>query len=104
MVGKKLPAAVATSALLVGVLLAPSVAQAQRGGGGGAMGRGGGGGGGNGATMGRGTANGRPAMVQQSPGRQWSGNQWSGQQWSPNHNHFVGRPFFSPFLTPLLTP
>jgi Domain of unknown function (DUF4124) len=86
MVGKKLPAVVATSALLVGVLLAPSVSQAQRGSGG--------------AAMGRGTANGRPAMVQQSPGRQWSGNQWSGQQWFHNHNHFVGRPFFRPFVRP----
>jgi hypothetical protein len=102
MASKKLPAVVATSALLVGVLLAPSAAQAQRGGGA-AMGRGGGGG--NGAAMGRGAANGRPAVVQQSPGRQWSGNQWSGnqwsgQQWSHNHNHFVGRPFFKPFVRP----
>jgi hypothetical protein len=97
MVSKKLPAVVATSALLVGVLLGPSVAQAQRGGGA-AMGRGGGGG--NGAAMGRGAPNGRPAVAQQAPGRQWSANQWSGQRWSHNHNHFVGRPFFKPFVRP----
>jgi hypothetical protein len=90
MVSKKLPAVVATSALLVAVLLAPSAAQAQRGGGGR-----GSGGGGNGAAMGRGAANGRPAVTQQAPGRQWSGNQWS-----HNHNHFVGRPFFKPFVRP----
>jgi hypothetical protein len=90
MVDMKLPALVATSALLVGVLLAPSAVQAQRGGGG--AGRGGGGGG-NGAAMGRGAVNGRPAVAQQGPGRQWSGNQWS-------HNHFVGRPFFRPFVRP----
>jgi Domain of unknown function (DUF4124) len=95
MVNMKLPALVATSALLVGVLLAPSAVQAQRGGGG--AGRGGGGG--NGAAMGRGAVNGRPAVAQQGPGRQWSGNQWSGNQWS--HNHFVGRPFFRPFVRPL---
>jgi Domain of unknown function (DUF4124) len=89
MLSKKLPAVIATSALLVGVLLAPSAAQAQRGGGRGS------GGGGNGAAMGRGAANGRPAVTQQqAPGRQWSGNQWSG------HNHFVGRPFFRPFVRP----
>ena len=104
MVSKKLPAVVATSALLVGVLLAPSAAQAQRGGGGAAMGRGSGGGG-NGVAMGRGGANGRPAVAQQAPGGQWSGNQWSGNQWSGNqwfhnHNHFVGRPFFKPFVRP----
>jgi len=91
MVSKKFQAVVAIGALLAGVLLAPSVVQAQRGGGGGR-----GGGGTNGAVMGRGAANGRPAMVQQAPGRQWSGNQWSG--WSHNHNHFVGRPFFRPFF------
>jgi hypothetical protein len=90
MVDMKLPALVATSALLVGVLLAPSAVQAQRGGGG--AGRGGGGGG-NGAAMGRGAVNGRPAVAQQGPGRQWSGNQWS-------HNHFGGRPFFRPFVRP----
>src|SRR4030095_2741469 len=98
MVSKKLPAVVVTTVLLAGVLLAPSAAQAQRGGRGG-------GGGGNGAGMGRGAANGRPAVAQQAPGRQWSGNQWSGNQWSghqwsSNHNHFVGRPFFKPFVRP----
>jgi len=92
MVSKKLPAVVAVSALLVGALLAPSAAQAQRGGGAGA---------GNGAGMGRGVANGRPAVAQQAaPGRQWSGNQWAGNQWSHNHNHFVGRPFSKPFVRP----
>jgi hypothetical protein len=97
MVSKKLPAVVAVSALMVGLLVAPSAVQAQRGGGGGR----GGGGNGAGAGMGRGVANGRPAVAPQAvPGRQWSGNQWSGNQWSHNHNHFVGRPFFKPFVRP----
>ena len=103
MVCKTPSAVLAISAILVGVLVAPSAVQAQRGGGGGAgMGRGGGG---NGPATGRGVANGRPAVAQQAPGRQWSGNQWSGNQWSGNqwshnHNHFVGRPFFKPFVRP----
>jgi hypothetical protein len=104
MVCKTPSAVLAISVLLMGVLVAPSAVQAQRGGGGGAgMGRGGGGG--NGPATGRGASNGRPGVAQQSPGRQWSGNQWSGHQWSGhqwshNHHSFVGRPFFKPFVRP----
>src|SRR4030095_8020870 len=93
MVSKKLPAVVVTTVLLAGVLLAPSAAQAQRGGRGG-------GGGGNGAGMGRGAANSRPAVARQAPGLHGSVILWPGHQWPSNHNHFVGRPFFKPFVRP----